>query len=162
MSTLMQRLLAEVDQHHFPNPPAAAEELAAFEARVGWRLDKDLRAFYLHCDGAALFMPWPDTNFWILPLAQVRRGRVAIQGRDEDANGPATWYTLVDLQDTDFVLVDVSQTQDGRYPLRDGYHGTFPDPVHSRIIASSFSEFLEKALASGDDYFWLSGSSSEG
>ncbi|QAT85557.1 hypothetical protein EJ065_3997 [Corallococcus coralloides] len=154
MPTNMQRLLTEISQHHFPNPPATPAQVAAFEARVGWTLDEDLRAFYLHCDGAALFKPWPDTNFWILPLAQVRRGRVAIQGRDEDANGPPDWYALVDLQDTDFVLVDVAQ-RTGPYPMRDGYHGTFPDPGHTKIIAPSFGTFLEKALASGDDFFWL-------
>ncbi|NOK22075.1 SMI1/KNR4 family protein [Corallococcus carmarthensis] len=154
MPTNIQRLLAELTQHHFPNPPATPAQLAAFEERVGWKLDEDLRAFYIHCDGAALFKPWPDTNFWILPLAQVRRGRVAIQGRDEDANGPPDWYALVDLQDTDFVLVDVAQRR-GPYPMRDGYHGTFPDPAHTKVIATSFGEFLEKALTSGDDFFWL-------
>ncbi|WP_233601907.1 hypothetical protein [Corallococcus sp. CA047B] len=87
---------------------------------------------------------------------------MAIQGRDQDANGPASWYALVDLQDTDFVLVDVGQQENARYTLRDGYHGTFPDPVHSRVIARSFGEFLEKALASEDDFFWLSSAPSEG
>ncbi|MBN8233306.1 SMI1/KNR4 family protein [Corallococcus macrosporus] len=154
MPTTMQRLLAEITQHHFPRRPARPAQIAAFEERVGWKLDEDLRAFYLHCDGAALFKPWPDTNFWILPLDQVRRGRVVIQGRDEDANGPPDWYALVDLQDTDFVLVDVSQGQ-GPYPMRDGYHGTFPDLTYTKIIARSFGEFLEKALASGDELFWL-------
>ncbi|NNB87409.1 SMI1/KNR4 family protein [Corallococcus exiguus] len=156
MSTNIQRLLAEITHRHFPNPPATPAQIVAFEERVGWKLDEDLRAFYLHCDGAALFRPWPDTNFWILPLAQVRRGRVAIQGRDADANGPPDWYALVDLQDTDFILVDVSQRR-GPYPMRDGYHGTFPDPVHTKVIAPSFSEFLENALASEDDFFWLDG-----
>jgi cell wall assembly regulator SMI1 len=155
MAKDIQSLLAELTQHHFPNPPATPSQIATFEQRIGWTLDEDLRAFYLHCDGAALFHPWPDTNFWILPLAQVRRGRVAIQGRDEDTNGPPDWYTLVDLQDTDFILVDVAQRNDGRYPMRDGYHGTFPDPLHTRVIASSFSDFLEKALDSEDDYWWL-------
>ena len=32
-----------------------------FERRVGWRLDPDLRAFYLHCNGAELIERLPDS-----------------------------------------------------------------------------------------------------
>lgn len=148
----MDRLLVEISQHHFPNPPATPEQIAAFEARMGWTLDPDLRAFYLHCDGAALFQRFPDTNYHLLPLAEIRRARVAMRPRDDDSFGPASWYTLVDLQDSDYVILDVARRQQGRYPLLDAFHETFPEV---RPLAASFSEFLEKALASGDDYFWL-------
>ncbi|ADO75226.1 SMI1/KNR4 family protein [Stigmatella aurantiaca] len=47
----LQPLLEEISRHHFPNPPATPEEIDEFERRVGWRLDPDLRAFYLHCNG---------------------------------------------------------------------------------------------------------------
>ncbi|QSQ25686.1 SMI1/KNR4 family protein [Pyxidicoccus parkwayensis] len=148
----MEQMLAEISRAHFPHPPATPERIAAFESQVGWRLDADLRAFYLHCDGAELFKPLPDANYSILSLADVRRARVAIWGKDEDSAGPASWYALVDCQDTDFVLVDVARQEDGRYPLLDAYHGTYPQV---RQIAASFSEFLERALGSGDQFFWL-------
>ncbi len=54
MATPMCSLLVELSRDHFPHPPATPEELEAFEQRVGWKLDPDLRAFYLHCNGAAL------------------------------------------------------------------------------------------------------------
>jgi hypothetical protein len=77
MATPMSRLLEEVSRDHFPKPPASLEEIEAFERRVGWRLDPDLRAFYLHCNGAALIQ-WPDSPYEILPLSDVIRARVAI------------------------------------------------------------------------------------
>jgi hypothetical protein len=149
----IQRLLARISEHHFPNAPATPAQIAAFEARVGWKLDDELRAFYLHCDGGTLFRPFPDANYHLLPLGQIRRARVAMRPRDEDTFGPSSWYTLVDLQDSDYVIIDAAHTVDGRYPLLDAYHETFPDGV--RPIAASFSEFLENALNSGDEFFWL-------
>jgi hypothetical protein len=50
MATPMSRLLEEVSRDHF-HPPVTPEEIEAFEQRVGWTLDPDLRAFYLHCNG---------------------------------------------------------------------------------------------------------------
>ncbi|NRD58398.1 SMI1/KNR4 family protein [Corallococcus exiguus] len=153
MLTNMQRLLAEISARHFPNPPATPAQLAAFEARVGWKLDEELRAFYLHCDGAALFQPFPDANYHLLPLEQIRRARMAMRPGDDDQFGSASWYTLVDLQDSDYVILDVAHPVNGRYPLLDAYHETFPQGV--RPIAVSFSEFLERALTSANSYFWL-------
>ena len=40
-------------------------------------------------------------------------------------------------------------------PLLDAWHETYSLQV--RQIAASFSEFLERALASGDHLFWLGG-----
>ncbi|NNB88201.1 SMI1/KNR4 family protein [Corallococcus exiguus] len=156
MTTLMRRLLAEVSARHFPNPPATHAQVEAFEARVGWQLDDDLRAFYLHCDGATLFAPREKApNYRILPLDEIERARVKMRHEDTDTHGPASWYTLLYLQDGDYILADVARQVDGRYPLLDAFHETFPDPAETQRIAASFSEFLERALASGDDFFWL-------
>ncbi|WP_375761566.1 SMI1/KNR4 family protein [Corallococcus exercitus] len=150
----MKRLLAEVSTHHFPNPPATPAQIAAFEARVGWKLDEDLRAFYLHCNGATLFAPLPDVNYHLLPLDRIERARAAIRGSEEDADGSPSHYTLVDMQDTNFVILDVATPENGSYPLLDAFHETYPDEAPR--IAASFAEFLEKALRSGNRSFWLS------
>lgn len=149
----MESLLAEISRSHFPNAPATPAQVAAFEARVGWKLDPDLRAFYLHCDGATLFRPRPDADYRILSLAEIQRARVELRGQDDDSKGSASWYTLLYLQDSDYVLVDVSRQTDGWYPLLDAYHETYPLEV--RQIAASFGEFLERALRSGNQFFWL-------
>ncbi|RKG98773.1 SMI1/KNR4 family protein [Corallococcus carmarthensis] len=149
----MQHLLAEVSAHHFPNPSATADQVDSFESRVGWQLDSDMRAFYLHCDGATLFAPRERApNYRILSLAEIERARITMRHEDSDTYGSASWYTLLYLQDGDYVLVDVGHPVDGRYVLLDAFHETYPAVEQ---IAASFSEFLAKALASGNAYFWL-------
>ncbi len=149
----MTELLTAVAQHH-PNPPATAEAIEAFERRAGWRLDPDLRAFYTRCDGARLFRA-TNAPYAILPLAEVRRARVVMSQSDTDAAGPASWYALCQLQDSNYVLLDVEHQTDGRYALRDGYREGFPDPYYCPVIAHSFAEFLAGALASGGRSYWL-------
>ncbi|WP_342376856.1 SMI1/KNR4 family protein [Myxococcus stipitatus] len=148
----MDELLGELSRAHHPHPPATSAEIAEFESRVGWKLDDALRAFYLHCNGAELFEPLPDARYIILPLAKIRRARVAIFGRDEDSAGPPDLWTLVDAQDGEWALLDTSAGS-GPYPLLDAWHETFPN--RCRPIATSFREFLARALAGGDQLYWL-------
>ncbi|WP_404362582.1 SMI1/KNR4 family protein [Corallococcus coralloides] len=155
----MESLLAEVSRLHFPGHPATLAQIAAFETHVGWKLDEDLRAFYLHCNGCDLFVSSPDTRFRVLPLEQIMRARVAIRGNDRDEAGAASLYTLVDMQDSDYLVLDVARCDSGHYPLFDAWHETFPELVP---VASSFGEFLKKALCSGNQAFWLSSEPLEG
>jgi len=157
MPTPMSSLLEEVSRDHLPSPPATPEEIEEFERRMGWRLDPDLRAFYLHCNGARLFKRPTDCPYWLLPLSKIVRARVAIFGKrnDDDAHGPASMYALCDVQDGNYVLVDVAQQENNRYPLIDGDHEAWPDPAYCEQIASSFAEFLEETLRSKGRQFWL-------
>ncbi|RKG77776.1 SMI1/KNR4 family protein [Corallococcus terminator] len=155
----MDRLLEEVSRLHFPRPPATTEQLSAFEVRVGWKLDPDLRAFYLHCDGCTLFETLPDAKYRVLPLTEIQHARRAIRASDEEEDGAASQYTLVDMQDTNYVVLDVAQAANGHYPLFDAFHETYPE---TERIASSFEEFLERALRSGDRAYWLISDPPEG
>lgn len=155
MPVSMSKLLSEVSRHHYPYPPATPAEIDAFEQRMGWRLDPDLREFYLHCNGAELFERRPEMPYRLLPLAEIRRARVAIFGEDDDKWGPASMYAICDVQDGDYVLIDVGRKENERYPIIDGNHEAFPDPVYCERIASSFSEFLEMALHSQGRLFYL-------
>jgi hypothetical protein len=150
----MPPLLEEVSRLHFPEPPATPAQIEAFEQRVGWRLDPDLRAFYLHCNGAILFER-NDPAFRFYPLEKILRARLAILREDTDAAGPASWYALCEVRESNYVLLDVSEQERGRYPLRDGYSERFPDPEFCPRIARSFSEFLAGALRSEGRWFWL-------
>lgn len=150
----IQALLEQVTRDHFPNPPATPAQLDEFERRVGWRLDPDLRAFYLHCNGAELFER-PNSPYRFLPLSGIIRARIAIRGKDEDSRGPASWYVLCDVGDGNYVVVDTGDLKDGRYPLIDGYREMFPDPEYCERLAGSFAELLDKALRSGGRHFWL-------
>ncbi|HLL54395.1 MAG TPA: SMI1/KNR4 family protein [Myxococcaceae bacterium] len=147
-------LLDEIRRFHFPEQPATADEISAFEARSGWSLDPDLRAFYQAFNGARLFR---DTcsPYRLLPLSEVVRARVAILGprRDRDEFGPSYWHAICDMQDGNYVALDVGSPQAGAYPLRDCFRESFPD--HCRIVAGSFGEFLERALRSEGFSYWL-------
>ncbi|PTL80916.1 SMI1/KNR4 family protein [Vitiosangium sp. GDMCC 1.1324] len=159
--TPISSLLEEVSRDHFPHPPATPREIEEFERRVGWKLDSDLRAFYLHCNGAELFKRLPNTPYRLLSLAEIIRARVAIYGEDDDRWGPASMYAICDVQDGDYVLVDVARQENGRYPFVDGYHEAWPDPYYCEQVAGSFSEFLEKALRSKGRLFYLQQSQSQ-
>ncbi len=159
MTAPIWSLLEEVSRDHFPNPPATPEEITAFEQRVGWKLDPDLRAFYLHCDGADLLEQGLDCPYRILPLSRIVRARVAVFGKnhDDDEHGPASQYALCDVDDGNYVMVDVSQQVNGRYPLVDGFHEAWPNPKYCRQVAGSFSEFLGKVLRTREPLYWLEG-----
>lgn len=150
----MQSLLDEVSRQHFPNPPGSLSQIEEFERRVNWRLDDELRAFYLHCNGADLFKR-PGSPYMFLPLEEIARARVVILGEDDDKYGPASLYAICDVQDGDYVLVDTETQDDGHYAMIDGWHEGFSDPKYHRRIARSFSEFLAEALRSGGRQFWL-------
>ena len=59
------------------------------------------------------------------------------------------------MQDGDYVMVDVSQQVDGRYPLMDGWKEAWRNKEYTWPLASSFSEFLAEALRSNGRQFWL-------
>ncbi|AGC45465.1 hypothetical protein MYSTI_04165 [Myxococcus stipitatus DSM 14675] len=147
----LQELLDEVIASHFPNAPATPEQIAAFEARAGWRLDDELRAFYLRCDGATLFDPRPDEKFRILSLDEIQPARVAKHRPDDESGGAASWWTLVYLQDSDYNLLDVARP--APYPILDAFHESYPLDVVE--IAPSFGEWLERTLRSNNQLWWL-------
>lgn len=118
-------------------------------------LDADLRSFYLHCNGARLFEASPFAPFTFLSLSDIERGRKAIFGEDDERWGPASLYAICDVQDGDYVMVDVSRQVRGRYPLTDGWKEAWRNKEYDWPIAESFSEFLSKALGSNGRVFWL-------
>ncbi len=150
----MRQLLAELSLHHFPNPPASPDRIEAFERQHGWRLDPDLRAFYLHCDGATLFER-PNSPCQLRTLSQICRARIDMRASDTDEWGPGSWYVIADLPDSDRIIIDVSAPIDGRFPIIDGFHEAMLSPEECRRIAGSFSQFLEQILLHEGRAFWL-------
>ncbi|HYO56268.1 SMI1/KNR4 family protein [Archangium sp.] len=152
----IDQFLESIRLSHFPNPPASPQQIQHFEARAGWRLDDDLRAFYLRSNGASLFRR-PDSPYRLLPLSEVIRARVALFGNagDTDAYGSASWFVICSVQDGDYVAIDVSRTSNGLHPVFDCSRDSKPGAPGSVQIAWSFSEFLERALDSNGRLYWL-------
>jgi hypothetical protein len=162
MTIPMSSLLAEISREHFPYSPATPEEIAEFEQRVGWTLDLDMRAFYLHCNGAELIKRLPRSPCQVLPLREIVRARVAMRGEDDDEFGPASMYAICDVQDGNYVVADVSRQVDGRYSLIDGDHETWWNPHYCGHVANSFAEYLEGVLRTRNGCYWLAHSAKVG
>ena len=137
---------------HFPAAPATVDEIARFEAANGWRLDDEMRAFYFSCNGANLFRR-TNSPYRILPLCEIQRARVAVFGVDDDRYGSSTMYTVCDNGDSDYVAVNVSS--DEPYLLYDIFHEVGPFLNDCVVVATSFSEFLTRALGSDGRLYWL-------
>jgi len=151
---MLTDLLVELDQSHFPNPPASERQIRQFEERMGWPLDEELRAFYLHCNGARLFRK-KDPNYRILELEEVVRTRIAIYGRDEAEWGPDSFYIFCDMQDTNYVSLDVARRIDNKYPLFDCFHENFYESDSREMIARCLSDFLKRAFLRPEGSYWL-------
>jgi hypothetical protein len=146
--------LTTIHNHHFPNAPASESMLEQFERSLGWNFDADLRAFYLNSDGARLFSRF-DSAYNILPLQGIERARTAVFGSDSDDYGSPFLYVICDVQDGNYSAVDVSCPTNGFYPLFDVFHETIATRDFCKMVAGSFSEFLERALESNNHLYWL-------
>jgi hypothetical protein len=144
--------LEAIKQRHYPGPPASNAEIGEFEAHWHVQLDPDLATFYRACNGAKLFDS-VNAPFEILPLDEVVRARVAIYGRDENEFGPATILAICDVEDGNYVGIDISKSQHGYFTILDLFHETFPK--EAEWIADSFGEFLHGALHNDGRHFWI-------
>lgn len=146
-------LVRAVKQGHHARAPRADidERLARFEAASGIRLPRDVRAFYRAMDGASLFER-SDPPYRLLPIAQVKRVSKLVTGAGDDPVCPPSWYAVCDVGDGNYVALDLASTKGGRTTVLDVFHET---PASAQAIATSFTEFLTKALATGGERYWL-------
>jgi hypothetical protein len=59
------------------------------------------------------------------------------------------------VQDGNYVAIDLPAKPNGEVWLIDCFHETIGLEDYSTVIALSFSEFLERALASKGEQYWL-------
>jgi hypothetical protein len=82
----------------------------------------------------------------------VKRVSELVAGTEDDSICPPSWYAVCDVRDGNFVALDLASTRGGHTTVLDVFHET---PASAQAIATSFSEFLAKALASGGEHYWL-------
>jgi cell wall assembly regulator SMI1 len=144
-------LLAEVRARHFPGPPASRAALDGLEQRIGCALPSDLRDFYLGMGGARLFS---DPRYRILGPEDVRPVKLDVPGASE-LTLPEGWLSIGDVQDGNYVAIDLPAKPSGEVWFIDCFHETIGEPGGNEIIALSFAEFLERALGAGEMFYWL-------
>lgn len=152
----MDELLAEIRSRHFPNAPVSEAAIESFERSNGIVLPDDMRSFYACCDGAELFRAEPDDPpFRLMRLSELTRARVAIYGEDGEEYGPSSDFVFCDVLDGNFAAIQLESKSANFGRIIDCFHETYPDPDYLTVIASSFSEFLKKALHSSGSYMDL-------
>ena len=150
----MENLLELLKARHLAFPPATEADIARFERRVGWKLDDQLKTFYLACNGARLFSE-NDSPYYFLPLEKLERTRSAVYGREAEEYGPDSWWAIIDVQDGNYLAVNVATTGNGPYPIRDIFHEAADEPKYCQIICPDFQTLLRRALESEGRHFWL-------
>jgi hypothetical protein len=121
----------------------------------GVSLPEDLRVFFEAAGGALLFServcPGPVR---IVGPDEVQRIDLTIIG-DEFASGPFLWwFAIADVINRNYVAIDLNPEHLGL--CYDAFHETFAWPGYVNVIASSFSNFLERLITHNEDStYWL-------
>lgn len=115
-------------------------------------LPPDLAEFYQFCGGVVLFHAHP---YWleVLGPTDFARANPIIAGVDDESDRSHLWFVLAQA-DEQFVTIDLAPDRIGRcydsFWDRHAVRGSCP------IIASSFTEFLERAIQmAGRAWYWL-------
>lgn len=146
----MDGLIHCIKSEHVWLPPLPNTEnlIREFDTQQGFRLPSDLKTFYRHCGGAHLF----DGAYVFVPLPEVCHASLAVFGEDSDDWCPPSWYAFCDVQDGNWVGMDLSTGDELTYPILDFDHDNMAD---CNVIARSFTAFLAASLAAQGDYFWI-------
>jgi hypothetical protein len=121
----------------------------------GGSLPEDVRAFYERAGGAVLFSRHVVAGpLRILGPSEVQRIDQVIIG-EPFASGPFTWwFAIVEVGDRSYIAIDLSPEHLGL--CYDAYRDTFARPGYMNVIASSFSDLLNRLLAHREDStYWL-------
>jgi len=151
---LMSDLLAEVKARHFPRAPASADAIARLEQRVGGRVPLDLREFWLEVGPARLFSD-DDPAYWFVAPDDVRWVALEMSSVPEELSIPKSWLSICDVQDGNFVAMDLPAKPSGEVWFIDCFHENVGEPGCNKIVALTFTEFLDRALARDRIHYWL-------
>ena len=118
-------------------------------------LPSDVREFF-ELAGGVVFLseracPGPVR---ILGPDEVQRIDLAITG-DHFASGPFSWwFAIADVVDGNYIAIDLNPEHLGL--CYDAFHETFAMPGYVNVIASSFSDLLQRLLKHKEDStYWL-------
>ncbi len=126
----------------------ADEHIAALEQRVGHPLPTDL--IELHRLSTNISLAGGRYAFLapkaMQPIAELQVGDVG------DDWAPRTWLAVVDLNDANYVGVDLISNADGSYNWLDCDH---ENVGRAAVIATSLEEFVREALSHRTGLYWL-------
>ncbi len=152
--TLLEDLFRQIEnEHHFEltqNP----DSIEALEKNSGYRFPDDLKRFYRRYDSVSLYSN-EDPLYWFLSVSELHPTRIDIYGEDSIELGPDHWWSVCNVQDGNYISINLNSVQDDACDYIDAFHETFAEPGYSIIVAKSFTELLSSALASGDNQLYF-------
>jgi SMI1 / KNR4 family (SUKH-1) len=153
-SKTIQECIDRINADHFPSPPAPPAKMAEIVSSLPWPIPGDLRLFYEKCNGARLFRD-DDSPCEIVPIEEFHSTRIDITGEDNEKRGPAAWFSIAYVQDTNYIAIDLSSVSHDLADILDCFHETFGIEGYQLVIAKSFTEFLSDVIDSGGRQYWL-------
>ena len=129
-------------------PPAGQPSL-----RPGCSLPPDLQEFYDLAGGVTLFNVGGWANRIVAPKRFVQADEV-LYGKNENGLPEGAWYAIADVQDGNYLLIDLHPSRAGR--CYDAFHETYREPGYMKVVALSFTEMLERLYRHGSNQsYWL-------
>jgi len=121
----------------------------------GKTLPTDLGAFYELAGGASLFGDeFGGARAWVVAPQEFVPVAEAIIGEPITSGPFPWWFAVADVQDGNYIAIDLNPAHQGL--CYDAFHETFTEPGHVSVIASSFTDLLERLLNHGNDStYWL-------
>lgn len=150
---LLDELIAKLKSSHKNKKPlcritgrtATAAKLVAWNRKTKLKLPPDFGRFLCEV-GACTLHNSPDFQnggqVHLLDLEHVVPLRPLVL--DEDADVPETWFAIADVNDGNYIVMDLSDADGERVDILDGFHETIP--YEATIIARSFTEFLDRMM----------------
>jgi hypothetical protein len=117
------------------------------------RLPPDLASFYERFSEARLFCEDGDPRQSILPPHEFVQVGTYIFGYPTTEGIERTWYAIANVQDGNFLAIDLLPDRVGR--CYDCFHETYGLPGHCKVIALSFTELLNRLAEASGKPFWL-------
>lgn len=155
MDKNFQVVVDTILSRHWANSPVTDQEIAAFESLVGFDLGAEFRYFYKKCDGAKLYSV-EDPEYYILPLAKIKRARVVMYGCDEDQYGSPEIYVFCRVDDVGYAGINVASTGLPEFSIVDCYPDTFASEGYNTKIAKCFSDFVINTVEAKHHPYWFS------
>jgi GNAT superfamily N-acetyltransferase len=149
MRTAIQQLRKLKNTKFTPGTAATRKEIAEWERQTGLRLPRDHKQCLMTVGECRMHLYNPAQSHSyvvrllplkeVVPVAEVIGGHVV-----ECCPGCRSWYAVADLQDGNYVLLDLATVQGDSVKVLDAFHET--TPFDMAVIAESFTEFLAHAV----------------
>ncbi len=154
MSTFKE-LFAEIDSLHSFEPCSDETEIDRFENQHSYRLPSDLKTFYKKYGSVKLFDDKYGCVYRFVSVSEIHPTYEDVYGKDFDEGRPRAWFTVCDVQDGNYIAIDLESKSGDEYNFIDCFHETFAQPGESKIVAKSFTELLDLALHSNGNLYYL-------